>query len=80
MKTALGWVLGIFGLVALFVVISAATYKPSAASQEADKQECVKAMMSDMGTSTRNYQDKQAYDAHVAEKCKGFSINGKPLG
>ena len=47
---------------------------------DAAKQACVKAMMSNIGTSTTGYSDKQAYDSHVAEKCAGLTINGKPLG
>jgi len=35
---------------------------------------CVKAIMSSMGTSTRNYSDKMAYDAHVRENCKGYNL------
>lgn len=47
---------------------------------EQAKNECVNAMMSNIGTSTTGYADKQAYDAHVKDKCDGFEINGKPIG
>ena len=47
---------------------------------EQRRAECTAAMTSNMGTSTRSYSDRMAYEAHVKEKCKGFSINGVDLG
>jgi hypothetical protein len=55
-----------------FAMKASETPAERAAADKAAAQECATAVMSNMGTSTRNYRDKQAYDAHVADKCSGF--------
>jgi hypothetical protein len=35
---------------------------------------CVDAMMSNMGTNTFGYLDKQTYENHVKENCQGYKL------
>ncbi|MCE2035833.1 hypothetical protein H372_027010 [Burkholderia pseudomallei CS] len=46
---------------------------------EARKRECTAAIMSGIGTSTRNYTDKAAYEANVREHCRGLEMSGIAL-
>lgn len=72
------WIIGVpvaclVALLALGGAIRASeTPAERAAADKAAAQACATAVMSNMGTSTRNYSDKQAYEAHVADKCSGF--------
>lgn len=70
-------VLKIIGvLVALFVLFLAfgAMVGPPKDSPQA-REECAKAIASSIGVrQPMSYADKQAYDAHVADKCQGFNI------
>lgn len=74
--------LKIFGFlaaaVAAFFVFGALVGKPK--NMDEEREECGRAVMSDLGTRSKSYVDKQAYDAHVADKCRNFQINGRPVG
>lgn len=64
-------------LVVAFLSIGYISYQAhggDAAFAKERKDECVKELMSNVGHSTLGYADKQAYDAHVAEKCKEFDL------
>lgn len=76
-KYVAGACLVILGII--FVIGFASNGQESPAQFEARKRECAEAMMSNMGTSTQNYSDKMAYQAHVREHCRGLSINGVSL-
>ena len=66
----------VLGLIAL-LINSLPT--PSAESMRKEKDECLKALASSIDTPVRTYADKVAYDAVVRDKCKGMTINGKPI-
>ena len=68
----------VVGLFILFVGIGT-FYEPSAESLRKEKEGCSRALMSSIEAPVRTYADKAAYDAVVREKCKGMSINGKPV-
>ena len=63
----------------LLMVIGLLLPEPSPERLAAEKRACAEAMMSNINASTRNYTDKQAYDAEVRAKCAGLSIGGKPV-
>lgn len=67
--TILGSIAGIFAL----MLIIGSTVDTTKYDEQA-KKECTRAIMSSMGTSTVGYADKQAYDAHVKDKCAGFNL------
>lgn len=76
----LKWLISVpLALFVAFLALGAllnATESPSdrEARAFADRQRCTAAITSSMGTSIRGYADKQAYDAHVRENCKGFNL------
>jgi len=76
----LAWIVGVplSGLVALLLlgtlVKACENPEAAAAARHADAERCAKALMSSTGTSTHRYADKQAYDQHVADNCKGFDL------
>lgn len=75
----LAWIIGLpVGLfVLVFVVFFVRALLDPTVGQptEADRRKCVEAMTSNIGTSTRNYSDKAAYERRVAEDCKGFDLS-----
>lgn len=76
---ALKWIVGI--PVAAFVAMMVAGFflKDDGRVSESERKECAAAMMSSIGSSTRNYTDKLAYEKVVREKCSGITIDGKPV-
>lgn len=81
MSAAVKYVVGAcLAILAIILLIGYASNGQESPQQfEARKRECAEAMMSNLGTSTENYSDKMAYEAHVREHCHGLEINGKPL-
>lgn len=71
--------IGAIGVI-LLLIIGKNGPAEDGAQFEARKQECSKAIMSSIGTSTFGYADRQAYERHVKEHCDGLTLNGKPLG
>ena len=74
-KIGLGLIVGLFLLVFLVNLLPG----PSIESQRRDKDECARALTSSIDAPVRTYADKVAYDAVVRDKCKGMTINGKPV-
>lgn len=78
-----GWIIGApVGLFALVMIVGTVGANKAGYQDQINadaRRECSKALMSSLGTSTSGYQDKQAYEAVVREKCAGMSINGKPV-
>lgn len=79
MKIFWSVVAAIVAIIAIITIFSGESFQESPAQLAKRKQECVDAIMSSMGTSTKNYSDKQAYDEHVRKHCAGLEINGVPL-
>jgi hypothetical protein len=61
-------------VVFVVLVVISSNSKPDPQAEKARREECVKALMSNMDTSTRGYADRQAYEAHVASKCEGYDL------
>jgi hypothetical protein len=76
----LKWLVGVpVALFAAFLALGALLQANESPAQReardlAERQRCAAALTSSMGTSTRGYADKQAYEAHVRENCKGFNL------
>lgn len=66
-------------LLAVFLVAIIGGNWPTDAKMSADadqrREECVKALMSNMGHSTVGYADQQAYSSHVASECDGLTVS-----
>ena len=75
LKWLIGVPVGLFAMVFLFFLVKVIVDPESSKkAEEKDRAECVKAITSSIGTNTTNYRDKQAYDAHVSDKCRGYNL------
>lgn len=59
-------------LLAAFIAAVALT---DGRSDDERRAACARALMTGANSSTTGYQDKQAYDAHVAKECEGFDLS-----
>jgi len=76
-KRLLAWVIGVpvACYVALMVIGALLPDSVNERTEAEARKRCANAIMSNMGTSTVGYQDKQAYDARVKEACEGFDLS-----
>ena len=69
----------VIGGLLLVVVALNSLPGPSPEALRKEKEECLKALTSSIDAPVRTYADKAAYDAVLRDKCKGMTINGKPV-